>query len=110
MRRLRLARSYQHYKDRQPPWVKQYRDFWTSYELRRLSKSTRLLASFLPSFEAEFDESPDDNGELGRWFPEDIREIASRAALTPAEVKKGIEELETVSFVIASNGASRSAS
>jgi hypothetical protein len=34
---------YQHYKDRNPPWIKLYRDFISDYELRQLSPEARLM-------------------------------------------------------------------
>lgn len=35
--------KYQHYKQRNPPWVKMYREVWTDYTLRACSVSERLL-------------------------------------------------------------------
>ena len=34
---------YQHYKSRNPPWVKLYLEFLTDYALRKLPENARLL-------------------------------------------------------------------
>ena len=34
---------FQHYKTRNPPWIKLYREFLTDYALRKLTPEARLL-------------------------------------------------------------------
>lgn len=41
--RVKNLDRYQHYKDRNPPWVKLHRDFLSDYELRQCSVQSRLL-------------------------------------------------------------------
>ena len=35
--------KYQHYKTRNPPWVKLHRNFWTDYKIQQLSGVEKLL-------------------------------------------------------------------
>ena len=52
---VRNLSRYQHYKHRNPPWIKLYREFWSDYTLRQLSVPTRLLFMGLCSLAAELD-------------------------------------------------------
>jgi len=49
-----LAR-YQHYRHRNPPWIKLYRESWTDYTLRRLTPAERLLFIGLSSLGMELE-------------------------------------------------------
>lgn len=46
---------YQHYKHRNPPWIKLYREFWTDYTLLSLGPTERLLFLGLCSLASELD-------------------------------------------------------
>jgi len=62
-----LAR-YQHYRHRNPPWIKLYRESWTDYTLRRLTPAERLLFIGLSSL----------GMELGNKIPYDAHYLTSR--------------------------------
>ncbi len=47
--------KYQHYKHRNPPWIKLYREVWTDYTLRQLPVVSRLLFLGLSSLAMELD-------------------------------------------------------
>ncbi len=47
--------KFQHYKHRNPPWIKLYREFWTDYTLRSLSVNARLLFIGLTSLAMELE-------------------------------------------------------
>jgi len=89
---LRIAnyRRYQHYRERRPPWVKQYRDFWTDYDLSIQKSATRLLALFLISYASEF------KNEL---IPCNFFEISRRASLSKYHVEFGVEALNDAGFL-----------
>jgi hypothetical protein len=62
-----LAR-YQHYKHRNPPWIKLYRECWTDYTLRALTPAERLLFIGLSSL----------GMELQNAIPYDAKYLSSR--------------------------------
>ena len=47
--------KYQHYKHRNPPWIKLYREVWTDYTLRQLPVVARLLFLGLSSLAMELE-------------------------------------------------------
>jgi uncharacterized phage protein (TIGR02220 family) len=47
--------KYQHYKHRNPPWIKLYREVWTDYTLRQLPIVCRLLFLGLSSLAMELE-------------------------------------------------------
>lgn len=47
--------KYQHYKHRNPPWIKLYREVWTDYTLRQLPVVSRLLFLGLSSLAMELE-------------------------------------------------------
>ncbi len=47
--------KFQHYKHRNPPWIKLYREFWSDYTLRQLSVGARLLFMGICSLAAELE-------------------------------------------------------
>ena len=47
--------KFQHYKHRNPPWIKLYREFWTDYTLRSLPVNARLLFIGLTSLAMELE-------------------------------------------------------
>lgn len=82
--------DYQHYKDRNPPWVKQHKRFWNNSSISCERTSTRLLALFLISYASEFENA---------LIPCNFREISRRANLNTAQVRTGVEALCQIGFL-----------
>ena len=81
---------YQHYKERKPPWVKLYRDFWTDFDMSVQIASTRLLFLFLVCYASEFKDGA---------IVYHIREISRRSSLDKRTVTQGLEKLISSGFV-----------
>ena len=93
--------KFQHYKLRNPPWIKLYREFWNDYTLRSCSPAVRLLFIGLCSLAAE----------LGNKIPADPRYLSERLGF-PVASKMLAELLATESVSVSvsvsvSDGADR---
>lgn len=83
--------SFQHYKDRKPPWIKLYRNILDDKDYLRLPVASRALAPCLWLIASE-----SENGE----FDGDVDTIAFRLRLTDEEVKEGLSPLIDKGFFI----------
>lgn len=66
---------YQHYKDRNPPWVKLHRDFLSDYDLRQCSTQSRLLFACCLILASE----------TGNLIPNDANYLSQRTGLDVQE-------------------------
>ena len=93
--RVKNLEKYQHYKHRNPPWVKLYREVWTDYTLRQLTVSERLLFLGLCSL----------GMELGNQIPNDPSYLSARLgfAITQAMISHLLASDLVLSNLILSN-------
>jgi hypothetical protein len=87
--------SFQHYKDRRPPWIKLYRNLLDDRDYLRLPTASRALAPCLWLLASE--------SETGE-FDGSVDNIAFRLRLSDKEVEQGLKPLiEKGFFEVASN-------
>lgn len=85
--------SFQHYKDRKPPWIKLHRDLLDNYEFHCLPLASKALAPCLWLLASEYE---------GGKIPADWRMIAFRLRMSEAEVWSAVSPLIQSGFFIAS--------
>ncbi len=88
--------SFQHYKDRAPPWIKLHKGLLDNYEYQRLPIASRALAPMLWLLASE---SEDGSIEY------DCDKIAFRLRTTKEEVTEAIEPLIQAGFLAVLGGA-----
>jgi hypothetical protein len=84
-------RSFQHYKDRNPPWIKLHRGLLNDYSFACLPLASKALAPCLWLLAAEHDEGIIDAS---------VEEIAFRVRMTNAEVSEGLNALINKGFFV----------
>lgn len=89
--------TFQHYKDRCPPWVKLHRALLDDYEYSRLPLASKAIAPLLWLIAAE---SKDGDIKLGRPA------LAFRLHITEKELDSGLKPLIDSGFFIMMQGAS----
>lgn len=100
MRHLRVRNweRFQHYKHRNPPWIKYYADLLEDDELTDMPKEARLLYCLVLLVAAR----------KNNRFPNDAGWLAAELALPLADVRKGLRALLASGHLL--NGASEPAS
>lgn len=95
---------FQHYKKRNPPWIRLYRDLIDRPEYRQLSDAAARLLVELWLLASEF--------EPGGTIPMDIALLAWRTgrASTDASIVASLQELHRQGFIVLPNRASADAS
>lgn len=98
---------FQHYKDRNPPWIKLYNDILDDYEFARLQDATKWLAVGLWLLASRYENRiPADPEWIGRRLnttePVDLDPLLSAGfitlyqdASTPPASRKQVDDLET---------------
>jgi hypothetical protein len=89
--------EFQHYKHRQPPWVKLHRSILDNYDYHRLQDASKALAPYLWLLASEFDEGN---------IPLDPPMIAFRLRSSVEWVKSALNPLINNGFFICSGDAS----
>lgn len=84
-------RSFQHYKDRNPPWIKLHRGLLNDYSFACLPLASKALAPCLWLLAAEHDDGIIDAS---------VEEIAFRVRMTNAEVSEGLNALISKGFFL----------
>ena len=87
---VRNWERYQHYKDRNPPWIKFYVATLEDEDLRGLSVSSRLLANLMLCVAAKRD----------NVIPENPAWIGEEVGLPARVVAKALAELLAISFLV----------
>lgn len=87
--------SFQHYKDRRPPWIKLYRNLLDDKDYLRLPTASRALAPCLWLLASE--------SETGE-FDGSVDNIAFRLRLTDKEVEQGLKHLIDKGFFEVASG------
>lgn len=74
--RIKNYDQYQHYKDRNPPWIKLYRCILNDYELRSVPIPSRLAYIYLLIIASETDNRiPNDYNFLSQRFGFEVNEL-----------------------------------
>lgn len=76
--------TFQHYKDRRPPWIKLHRTILDDKDFFRLPVASRALAPCLWLLASESEDG---------WFDGDSDEISFRLRLPEKEIKEGLKPL-----------------
>jgi len=87
--------EYQHYKDRNPPWIKLHRDLLNDRDFMCLPIASKAIAPLLWLLASE--------SKLGE-FNADIVELSFRLRLTEKEVKDGLNPLIAKGFFVDASG------
>jgi len=96
--RIRNWERFQHYKRRQPPWIKFYVDLLDDQELQAMPQQSRLLYCLLLLVAAK----------KGNRFPVNPVWIAEELAIPLAQVKRGLPPLLASGHLQNSASANRS--
>jgi hypothetical protein len=99
--RIRNWREYQHYKGRNPPWVKLHRTLLDDREWRSLSGDAGKLVTDLLLVASEKDR----NGEI----PANPEWLAWRLRLDSGALAKSLDELVKVNWLMEMNGSASGA-
>lgn len=90
-------KSFQHYKERRPPWIKLHRTLLDNADYQRLPVASRALAPMLWLIAAEYDDGA---------ITATAEDIAWRLRMTVAELKSALEPLIEKCFFLADAVAS----
>jgi hypothetical protein len=90
--------TFQHYKNRRPPWIKLHRTLLDDCDFLRLQPASRALAPLLWLLASEFE------GGIIDMNPEDV---AFRLRLSNQEVEQGISGLESIGYISCKQDASK---
>ena len=82
--------KFQHYKNRNPPWIKLHKSLLDDIEFLRLDVASRALAPLIWLLASEHD-----NGIIKM----SIDDIAYRLRLNKTEIEKGIKGLNAISYI-----------
>jgi hypothetical protein len=83
--------KFQHYKDRNPPWIKLHRDLLIDKEFMRLPLASKALAPLLWLLASESVEG---------FFDADLDELEFRLRISQKELSEGIKPLITNGFFL----------
>lgn len=81
--------QFQHYKNRQPPWIKLHRNVINSFSWTRLQTASKALAPCLWMLASE---------SMDGTIVAEVKELAWRFGMTEAEVSEGIDGLIKAEF------------
>jgi len=87
--------EYQHYKDRNPPWIKLHRDLLNDRDFMCLPLASKAIAPLLWLLASEAK-----NGE----FNADVVELTFRLRMTTKEVNDGLKPLINKGFFVDASG------
>lgn len=88
--------SFQHYKDRSPPWIKLHKTLLDNYEFQRLPLASRALAPMVWLLASESSDGSIDA---------DIDKLAFRLHQSAEEIAEGLKYLIEKDFLIDASGA-----
>jgi hypothetical protein len=89
--RIKNWESFQHYKDRSPPWIKLHKSLLDNYEYQCLPVASKAIAPMLWLLASE-----DVEGAISG----DFKEIAFRLRMTVSEVETALRPLVGKGFVV----------
>jgi hypothetical protein len=90
--------TFQHYKDRNPPWIKLSTTLFQDYDFASMSDASKLLAICIWTLASRYKDP------LAGLVPNDIRWIKSQCNLGESITEKTLQELVSKGFIeIASN-------
>jgi hypothetical protein len=95
--RVRNFEKYQHYKDRQPPWIKLYRDLWKDDMFEALTETERYFLISLFIVASQHDNRIPDNQV---WLKEELK-TTRRVPIQRLVDTKWFEEIPVVRNVVA---------
>lgn len=84
--------SFQHYKDRAPPWIKLHKALLDNYEFQRLPVASRALAPMIWLLASE---------SVDGTIDDQIDKLAFRLRQDPQEVAQGVKSLIENGFLVA---------
>jgi hypothetical protein len=84
-------KSFQHYKDRAPAWIKLHRGLLDNFDFHRLPVASKALAPFLWLLASEYED-----GQITA----SIEELAFRFRATPAELRSALKPLIDSGFFL----------
>lgn len=87
--------EYQHYKDRNPPWIKLHRDLLNDRDFMCLPIASKAIAPLLWLLASE--------SKIGE-FNADVVELAFRLRMTEKEVNDGLKPLISKGFFVDASG------
>lgn len=93
MIRIKDWMEYQHYKDRNPPWVKLHKKLMTSFEWHCLHNDSKVLALNLWWLASEHDDA------TSGLVTDNMQKIAFKARMDEKRVVECIRELERHGFI-----------
>jgi hypothetical protein len=89
-------RTFQHYKDRDPPWIKLHKKLLDNYEFSRLPVASRALAPMLWLLASEYE-----GGEIEAT----LGKLAYRLHMTEGEVAEALQPLIEARFFVTDSSA-----
>jgi hypothetical protein len=90
-------RDFQHYKDRNPPWIRLHKGLLDNFDFHRLPVASRALAPMLWLLASEYE---------GGAITASVDELAFRLRVTNAEVNDGLKPLIQAGVFIVEQDAS----
>lgn len=90
-------REFQHYKDRNPPWIRLHKALLDNYEWHKLPTASKALAPMLWLMASD---------ALDGQIDADPEKIAFRLRMSPQDVVDGLGPLISLGFFISIGGAS----
>lgn len=94
----------QHYKDRNPPWIKLHRKILTSYKYSRLSIASKALAPLLWVLASESDDIK------SGIITSDVNELSFKVHIDKDTIEKSVNELIENGFIEVVAGCNQDAS
>ena len=94
MMKVKKWEDFQHYKDRNPPWIKLATDLFQDYEFSTLSDASKLLAVCIWTLASRYKDP-----KLG-LVPDDIDWIKKQCGLGNTINDKCLQELEKSGFIV----------
>ena len=91
--RVKNWENFQHYKDRNPPWIKLATDLFQDYEFSTLSDASKLLAVCIWTLASRYKDP-----KLG-IVPDDIEWIKNQCGLGDTINEECMQELENAGFI-----------
>ena len=88
--------TFQHYKDRKPPWIKLHRGLLDDYEFLRLPLASQALAPRIWLLASEYD---------GGKITASLDEIAFRLHVAESDLREALKPLVEAGFLLDASGA-----
>jgi hypothetical protein len=93
MLRVKNWAEFQHYKDRNPPWIKLHKSLLTNYKWHRLHNDSKVLAMCLWLLASEYEDP------TAGLVTDDYEEIAFKSRMEPKRIVECIKELIQNDFI-----------